>query len=386
MEPVTASPASCPLAKKCGGCQMQNLSYEMQLRWKMKTVIGLLSPFGHVEEIIGMKNPYHYRNKVQAAFGLDRRGKIISGVYQSGTHRIVPVDSCMIEDEKADEIIVSIRELLPSFKILPYQEDAGRGTLRHVLVKRGFQSGEIMVVLVTAGAVFPSRNHFLEALLKKHPEITTVIQNTNPGRTSLVLGENEKVLYGSGKITDTLCGLQFSISSRSFYQVNPVQTETLYGKAIEFAALSGKETVIDAYCGVGTIGLCAAKHAKNVVGIELERAAVKNAIGNAKLNAIRNARFYAGDAGEFMEEMAAAGEKAQVVFLDPPRAGTTVRFISSVAALAPEKVVYVSCNPETLARDLKEFEKRGYKTEKIQPVDMLPFTHHVECVTLIAKK
>ena len=365
---------------------MQNLSYEMQLRWKMKTVIGLLSPFGHVEEIIGMKNPYHYRNKVQAAFGLDRRGKIISGVYQSGTHRIVPVDSCMIEDEKADEIIVSIRELLPSFKILPYQEDAGRGTLRHVLVKRGFQSGEIMVVLVTAGAVFPSRNHFLEALLKNHPEITTVIQNTNPGRTSLVLGENEKVLYGSGKITDTLCGLQFSISSRSFYQVNPVQTETLYGKAIEFAALSGKETVIDAYCGVGTIGLCAAKHAKNVVGIELERAAVKNAIGNAKLNAIRNARFYAGDAGEFMEEMAAAGEKAQVVFLDPPRAGTTVRFISSVAALAPEKVVYVSCNPETLARDLKEFEKRGYKTEKIQPVDMFPFTHHVECVTLIAKK
>ena len=385
MEPVTASPASCPLAKKCGGCQMQNLSYEMQLRWKMKTVIGLLSPFGHVEEIIGMKNPYHYRNKVQAAFGLDRRGKIISGVYQSGTHRIVPVDSCMIEDEKADEIIVSIRELLPSFKILPYQEDAGRGTLRHVLVKRGFQSGEIMVVLVTAGAVFPSRNHFLEALLKKHPEITTVIQNTNPGRTSLVLGENEKVLYGSGKITDTLCGLQFSISSRSFYQVNPVQTETLYGKAIEFAALSGKETVIDAYCGVGTIGLCAAKHAKNVVGIELERAAVKNAIGNAKLNAIRNARFYAGDAGEFMEEMAAAGEKAQVVFLDPPRAGTTVRFISSVAALAPEKVVYVSCNPETLARDLKEFEKRGYKTEKIQPVDMFPFTHHVECVTLMTR-
>lgn len=385
MENRTASPAPCPYAKKCGGCQMQNISYEMQLRWKMKNEISLLSSFGHVEEIIAMEDPYHYRNKVQAAFGLNRSGKIISGVYQSGTHRIVPVDSCQIEDRKADEIIVTIRELLPSFKILPYNEDTGRGTLRHVLVKRGFQSGEIMVVLVTASAVFPSRRNFVEALRKKHPEITTVLQNVNPGSTSLVLGENEKVLYGPGKITDTLCGLKFRISSRSFYQVNPRETEVLYQKAIEFAALSGNETVIDAYCGVGTIGLIAAKRAKNVIGIELEREAVKNAIENAKLNGIRNARFYAGDAGGFLEEMALAGEKAQVVFLDPPRAGSTVRFIACVASLAPERVVYVSCNPETLARDLREFQKRGYKVEKIQPVDMFPFTHHVETVVLMSR-
>ena len=332
-----------------------------------------------------MEHPYHYRNKVQAAFGTDRKGKIISGVYQSGTHHIVPVDSCMIEDQKADEIIVTIRELLPSFKILPYNEDTGRGILRHVLGKRGFQSGEIMVVLVTSSAVFPSRNHFVEALRKKHPDITTILQNVNPGNTSLVLGENEKILYGNGFITDLLCGLKFRISSRSFYQINPIQTEKLYSNAIEFAALSGEEIVIDAYCGVGTIGLCAAKKAKSVIGIELERAAVRNAIENAKLNLIRNTRFYTGDASDFLEEMASAGEKADVVFLDPPRAGSTSRFISSVAVLAPEKVIYISCNPETLARDLREFSKHGYKANKIQPVDMFPFTHHVETVVLMTK-
>ncbi|MBQ4257947.1 MAG: 23S rRNA (uracil(1939)-C(5))-methyltransferase RlmD [Clostridia bacterium] len=385
METINHSYAPCPLAKKCGGCQMQNISYEKQLNWKMKTEIGLLSSFGHVEEILPMEHPYHYRNKVQAAFGTDRKGKIISGVYQSGTHHIVPVDSCMIEDQKADEIIVTIRELRPSFKILPYNEDTGRGILRHVLVKRGFQSGEIMVVLVTSSAVFPSRNHFVEALRKKHPDITTILQNVNPGNTSLVLGENEKILYGNGFITDLLCGLKFRISSRSFYQINPIQTEKLYSNAIEFAALSGEEIVIDAYCGVGTIGLCAAKKAKSVIGIELERAAVRNAIENAKLNLIRNTRFYTGDASDFLEEMASAGEKADVVFLDPPRAGSTSRFISSVAVLAPEKVIYISCNPETLARDLREFSKHGYKANKIQPVDMFPFTHHVETVVLMTK-
>ena len=265
----------CPYYKKCGGCQMQNLTYERQLEWKNNLVKKLISPFAPVKPIIGMENPYNYRNKVQAAFGMDRRGNIISGVYQSSSHRIVSVDSCIIEDKKADEIIVTIRKLLKSFKISPYNEDNGYGTLRHVLVKRGFKSGEIMVVLVTSNPIFPSRNNFVKALLKEHPDITTIIQNINPYQTSLVLGDNEKVLYGPGKIVDELCGCKFRISAKSFYQINPVQTEILYGKAIEFANLTGNETVIDAYCGIGTIGLIASKKAKNVIGVELNREAVK---------------------------------------------------------------------------------------------------------------
>jgi 23S rRNA (uracil1939-C5)-methyltransferase len=252
--------SECPHYKKCGGCQMQNLSYLDGLRWKEGTVIKLLSKFCHVEPIIGMENPFHYRNKVQAAFSEAKNHKIISGIYQSSTHNIVPVDLCMIEDKKADEIIVSIRKLLPFFKIRPYNEYTDTGLLRHVLIKRGFSTGEIMVVLVTSGPIFPSKNNFVKALLKIHPEITTIIQNINPQDTSLVLGENEKVLYGPGKIRDKLSGLTFLISPKSFYQINPVQTEILYNKAIDFADLKGSETVIDAYCGIGTIALAASSH------------------------------------------------------------------------------------------------------------------------------
>ena len=370
----------CPYYKKCGGCQMQNLTYERQLEWKNNFVKKLISPFAPVKPIIGMENPYNYRNKVQAAFGMDRRGNIISGVYQSSSHRIVSVDSCMIEDKKADEIIVTIRKLLKSFKISPYNEDNGYGTLRHVLVKRGFKSGEIMVVLVTSNPIFPSRNNFVKALLKEHPDITTVIQNINPYQTSLVLGETEKVLYGPGKITDELCGCNFRISAKSFYQINPVQTEILYGKAIEFANLSGNETVIDAYCGIGTIGLIASKKAKNVIGVELNRDAVKDAIANAKLNNAKNIRFFTADASDFMVDMAQSGEKADVVFMDPPRAGSDERFISALDTLKPKKIVYISCNPETLARDLKSITQKGYKAITAQPVDMFPHTHHIEVV------
>ncbi len=237
----------CPVYRKCGGCQLQNMSYERQLIWKQDRCQKLLGSFGKVQPILGMEHPYHYRNKVQAAFAWDRRGgKIISGVYQSGTHRVVAVDSCLTEDEKADEIIVTVRKLLKEFKLRPYEEDTGRGFLRHVLVKRGFQTDELMVVLVTGTPVFTAKRHFTEALLKLHPEITTIVQNVNAGRTSMVLGKNEKVLYGPGTITDLLCGCGFRISAKSFYQINPAQTEILYGKAMEFAGLTGKERVLDA--------------------------------------------------------------------------------------------------------------------------------------------
>ncbi|MBE6907967.1 MAG: 23S rRNA (uracil(1939)-C(5))-methyltransferase RlmD [Ruminococcaceae bacterium] len=375
----------CPLYKKCGGCQMQNLSYPEQLRWKQSLVQRLLGKFCHVEPIIGMENPRHYRNKVQAAFGLTRDQKIISGVYQSSTHRIVPVESCMIEDRKADEIIVTVRSLLKSFKLQPYQEDRGIGFLRHVLVKRGFASGQIMVVLVTSTPIFPAKNRFVEALRKAHPEITTVLMNVNPYRTSLVLGDAEKVLFGPGYIEDTLCGCVFRISAKSFYQINPVQTERLYSKAIEFAGLTGKETVIDAYCGIGTISLIAAKHAGHVIGVELNGDAVRDAIVNAKRNRIGNVYFHKADAGAFMEQMAHEGQAADVVFLDPPRAGSDEKFLSSLLVLSPRKVVYISCNPETQERDLQFLRKSGYRVVRIQPVDMFPHTNHVECVVKLCR-
>lgn len=375
----------CPLYKKCGGCQLQNLSYAEQLKFKQRKVEKLLGEFAHVEPIIGMVEPYHYRNKVQAAFATARNGKIISGVYQSGTHSIVCVDSCLTEDRKADEIIVSIRNMLKSFRIQPYDERSGGGTLRHVLVKRGFKTNQIMVVLVTSGPIFPAKNNFVKVLRKEHPDITTIVHNINPYQTSLVLGERENVLYGTGKIEDELCGLTFRISPRSFYQINPVQTEVLYNTAMEYADMSGREKVIDAYCGIGTIGLVASKRAGEVIGVELNRDAVHDAISNAKRNGIKNVRFFCDDAGEFMLGMARDGEKADIVFMDPPRAGSDECFLSSLVTLAPKKIVYISCNPETQQRDLRFLTKRGYKVEKIQPVDMFPHTNHVETVVLLSK-
>jgi len=377
---------NCPLYKKCGGCQLQNLTYEQQLRYKQVKCIRLLGKFCRVGEIIGMENPYHYRNKVQAAFALDRHSNIISGVYQSSSHKIVPVTVCMTEDEKADEIIGTIRRLLKNFKLRPYNEDTGRGFLRHVLVKRGFKSGQIMVVLVTGTRDFPKKKDFVATLLKIHPEITTVVQNVNNQKTSMVLGNRSEVLFGDGYITEQLGDFSFRISPKAFYQINPIQTEVLYNTTLEFAGLTGKETVIDAYCGTGTIGIFASPKAKKVVGVELNPDAVKDARVNAKLNSAENTEFYNADAGEFLADAAASNEKYDVVIMDPPRSGSTVKFLKSVVKLAPKTVVYVSCNPETLARDLMFLVRNGYKVKKIQPVDMFPHTNHVETVVLLSHK
>lgn len=376
---------ACPLYKKCGGCQLQNMNYEEQLSFKQAKTIKYLGRFGHVEEIIGMAEPYHYRNKVQAAFGTTRGGKIISGVYQSSSHNIVLVDECMLEDKIADEIIVDIRKMLPKFKLTAYNEDTGKGFLRHVLVKRGFSTGEVMVVLVTGTNIFPAKKDFLRELLRQHKEITTVIWNINPSKTSLVLGKKEEVLYGSGYIEDILCGKRFRISAKSFYQINPIQTEKLYNTAIEFADLTGKETVLDAYCGIGTIGLVALDKAKQVIGVELNEDAVRDAKMNAKLNRAENIRFFCADAGRFMVAMAEEREKVDVVFMDPPRAGSDIPFLKSVVTLRPQKVVYVSCSVETQARDLTYLCRNGYKVKRIQPVDMFPHTNHVETVVLLSR-
>lgn len=377
--------AACKAAKKCGGCQYQGIPYEKQLQDKQKAVRQLMQPFCKTAGITGMKDPYHYRNKVHAVFARKKDGTIISGVYEEGTHRVVPVETCQIEDEKADAIINDIRGLLKSFKIKIYNEDTGYGLLRHVLIRRGFSTGEIMVVLVLGSPVMPSKNNFVKALRKLHPEITTVVLNVNDKRTSMVLGDRETTIYGKGYIEDVLCGLRFRISSKSFYQINPVQTEKLYGKAMELAGLSGTERVIDAYCGIGTIGMVAAKSAKEVIGVELNPDAVRDAVKNAKHNQMKNIRFYQEDAGRFMEKMAALGEKADVVFMDPPRSGSTEQFMKSVVTLAPKKIVYISCDPQTQARDLKYLTRYGYKALGAYPYDMFPFTKHAENIVLLTK-
>ena len=379
---------SCPVYKKCGGCQLQNLSYPEQLKFKQNKVEHLLKKHCKVESIIGMDNPYHYRNKVQAAFYTDKKGKIISGVYQSGTHHVVGIDSCQTEDVIADKIIVAVRKLLPSFRLTTYNEDTGKGFLRHILVKRGFATNQIMLVLVTGTPVFPSKNNFVKAVLKQFPEITTIVQNINSYNTNLVLGDNQKILYGKGYIEDILCGCKFRISPKSFYQINPVQTEVLYNKAMEYAQLKGKEVVLDTYCGIGTIGIVAAKRgAGRVIGVELNPDAVRDAIVNAKANNLKNIRFFRGDAGEFMYEVSHEDKKPDVVFMDPPRAGSDTKFLDSLIKMSPKTVVYISCNPETLARDVDYLSKNSdYRVKKIQPVDMFPHTAHIETVVLLSRE
>jgi 23S rRNA (uracil1939-C5)-methyltransferase len=381
----TSGLQSCSYLKECGGCRMQQSDYEEHLKEKQKNVEALIGNYCKVDRIIGMKNPYYYRNKVHAVFDHDRKGNPISGVYEEGTHRVIPIDSCLIEDQKADAIIVAIRGLLKSFKIKTYDENTGYGLLRHVLIRKGFTSGEIMVVLVLSSIIFPSKNNFVKALRQLHPEITTIIVNVNDKQTSMILGEKEQVIFGKGFIEDSLCGKVFRISPKSFYQVNSVQTEILYKKAIELAGLTGNETVIDAYCGIGTIGLIASDHVKKVIGVELNKDAVRDAITNAKRNQVTNIEFYNNDAGEFMSGMAIQKETVDVVFLDPPRAGSSEQFLDSLVKLKPKKVVYISCNPVTLERDLEYLKKKGYQAKSAIPVDMFPWTSHVETCCLLYK-
>lgn len=376
----------CPVAKKCGGCKWINKPYEEQLKAKEKWFRELMKPYGKPEPVIGMEAPLHYRNKVHAVFGEDRKHNSISGIYEAGTHRIVPVDSCLIENQKADEIIVSIRGLMKSFKIRAYNEDTGYGLLRHVLIRTGHATGQIMVVLVLSSPVMPSKNNFVKALLKLHPEITTIVVNVNNRSTSMVLGDKEQVIYGKGYIEDVLCEKTFRISPKSFYQVNPIQTEKLYRKALEYAHLTGKETVVDAYCGTGTIGMIASDKAQKVIGVELNADAVRDARNNAKKNAIRNIQFYQNDAGKFLVEMAEQDARVDVVMMDPPRTGSSEEFLQSVLRMQPKRVVYISCNPETLVRDLKVLTKKSYRVQSCVGVDMFPFTESLEAVCLLSNR
>ena len=377
---------NCSVYKKCGGCQLTNMTYEEQLSHKMKYLISKLGRLCRVNEIIGMDDPFHYRNKMQAAFTTDNRGNAVSGVWQSSSHRVVKTDNCLIEDEMSIWIVRAARNMLRDHRISVYNERTGKGILRHIMVRRAFKTGEIMVVIVTNGNKLPGGKEFAETLVRRFPLIRTVVHCVNNTETPLWLEKQQEFLYGDGYIEDVLCGKKFKISPKSFYQINPVQTEVLYGKAVEFANLTGKETVVDAYCGIGTIGIIASDNAGQVIGIETEPAAVKNAEENAKLNKVSNYKVFKGDAGQVMTRLVANGNRPDVVFADPPRSGCTKEFLNNLVKCAPKRIVYVSCNPDTFARDAAYLTRYGYKVEKIQPVDLFPHTSHVETVCLLSRK
>ena len=340
----------CSVYKKCGGCQL-DVTYPQQLSYKQRQVRNLLGRFGRVEKITGMEEPLHYRCKVSHAFGYSR-GRVVSGVWQSSGGKLVQVESCALEDERAGKITATIKSLMHVFKLRTYDENTQNGFLRFVTIRIGKTSDEILVALGTGKGEFPHKNDFVKALVKECPEITTIVRNISTDRLNLLLGREETVLYGPGYITDRLCGFEFRISARSFFQINPVQTERLYSRAVELAGLKGGERVIDAYCGVGTIGIIASEKAREVLAVELNGDAVKNAVENVKINGVENVRVIKADAGRFMEELADAGETADVVFTDPPRAGCSRQFLDALMKLKPERIVYISCNPETQARDL----------------------------------
>ena len=378
---------SCSWSDRCGGCTTIGQTYEATLKEKEAMVQRLLKAFGKPDRIVGMDDPYYYRNKVHRVCSFQKEGRRdqhLFGIYAEGTHRVVPVRKCLIEDAGAQEILDTVSELARQFKIRSYDESTRQGLLRHVLIRTAHATGQVMVVLVLTNPVLPGKSHFVKALRERHPEITTIVINVNSRATSLILGERESVAYGKGYIEDLLCGMRFRISPRSFYQVNSIQTEKLYARAMDMAGLKGREKVVDAYCGIGTIGLIASKHAGQVIGVESNKAAVQDAILNAKANQVRNIRFIAEDAGQFLAKLSAS-DKADVIFMDPPREGASDEFLGAAAAAHPGRIVYISCNPVTLARDLKQLTRLGYKVREIAPFDLFPWTGHVETVVLLTR-
>ena len=370
----------CKICTSCGGCQYQQIRYEKQLEFKTDRVKEAMKRIAHVDikvnDCIGAKNPYHYRNKIQMPYQKDRKGNIVYGFYKQNTHEIIPTKECMIEDKRAASILWDIKELLKEYKIPIYNEDNGKGILRYVLIRTSYHYDELMVVLITSMMNFPGQRNFVDALLKKHPEITTVVENINSRHTNVILGNKEKVLYGPGFIKDTILGLTFEISPSSFFQVNPEQVEILYKTALDLIDINKQQVVLDAYSGVGTIGLIASKNAKKVISVEIVKDAHKNAIENAKRNNISNIEFHCGDAGEFISSY---DGDLDIVIMDPPRKGSDEKFLSTLINKRVKQIIYVSCDPETMARDVGYLSSH-YKVTYLQPVDNFPMTAHVETV------
>jgi len=379
----------CPLYKNCGGCQLQHMSYPAQLKWKRQQVVDAIERIGKlggvkIFDTLGMENPLRYRNKMQ--FPVSRgKDELLVGCYARGSHKIIDTNACLIQNELNDKILNAVRRVAKKFNLPPYDEDTHRGFLRHVMGRVGC-GGEFMVVLVTTAKNFPDEKNFVRALVKELPEVTSIQQNVQTFHNNVILGRDTKILYGKPTIHDKIGTLRFNISARSFFQVNTAQAEVLYKTALDFAELHGRETVIDAYCGTGTISLFLARKARKVIGVEVVSSAIADAKKNSRENKIRNAEFFVGDAVKILPKIFSEGVFAEVVVVDPPRAGCDKKVLETFAAMQPEKIIYVSCNPATLARDLKILGDFGWRTKKIQPVDMFPFTSHVECVAQLIRE
>lgn len=379
----------CGIYKQCGGCQVQHLSYEGQLKMKHDTVVNHLKRIGHIEDAnvlptIGMQNPSRYRNKTQVPFGY-ADGKVVAGFYQKRSHEIINMQSCLIQTDISDQIVETMRQLCQELEIDPYNESLNLGVLRHVIVRVGFKTEEIMVTLVTRTHEIPNSELLIQRLVSKYPKIKSIAQNVNPKVTNVIFGDETRILYGEPYIYDEMNGIRFAISPRSFYQVNPIQTETLYSKAVEYAQLSGNEIVFDAYCGIGTITLFLAQHAKQVYGVEIIPEAIEDAKMNAQLNGFENTQFAVGKSEEIIPAWIENGIVPDVIVVDPPRKGCDRSLLDTMLEAAPDRIVYVSCDSSTLARDLRVLIDGGYKLEVVQPVDMFPQTAHIECVAKLVR-
>lgn len=382
--------APCSIYRECGGCQLQHLSYEGQLHFKEKQVRDVLQRIGKLEDVkvhpvLGMNNPWGYRNKSQVPIG-EHEGGLIGGFYQQRSHQIIDMKTCLIQQEKNDEVIQKVKDICGRNGIRAYNEENHKGDLRHIMARYGIVSGEVMVVLVTRTNELPNKNKMIEEIVAGIPGVKSIVQNINSKKTNVILGEQTKVLWGEEVIYDFIGDIKFAISACSFYQVNPEQTKVLYDKALEYAHLNGNETVIDAYCGIGTISLFLAQKAGKVYGVEIVPEAIEDAQRNAALNGITNVEFAVGEAETVIPNWYEEGVQADVLVVDPPRKGCDEKLLQTILSMKPKKVVYVSCNPATLARDLRILEVGGYKTVEVQPVDMFPQTTHVECCALIKLK
>lgn len=401
----------CPIYDQCGGCQLQHMDYAAQLRWKRQLVIDNLERIGKlkvakgeagqgssddstltasdggilVRPTLGMDEPWRYRNKAQVPIGVTEGG-LVGGFYARGSHRIIDMETCLIQHEHNDVVVSVVKRLGRELGISAYNEETGRGLLRHVIVKKAFRTGEMMLVLVTNGQDIPHRDAWIGCIREELPDVVSICQNVNTERTNVIFGDKNRVLWGRDVIYDYIGDVQFAISARSFYQVNPAQTEVLYGKTVEYAGLTGRETVIDAYCGIGTISLFLAQHADQVYGVEIVREAIEDARANAELNGMKNVVFEVGASEDVIPRWKEQGVTPDVIVVDPPRKGCDPRLLETILQMQPERVVYVSCNPSTLARDLRVLEDGGYTTVEVSPVDMFPWTVHVESVAVLIYK
>ncbi|MGU8237365.1 23S rRNA (uracil(1939)-C(5))-methyltransferase RlmD [Clostridium perfringens] len=383
----------CAIYKRCGGCKLQHASYKAQLDFKWDRVKDCVSKIGKLDPSIvkyplGMENPWRYRNKVQLPIGLIN-GEVKIGFFAPRSHDIIDMESCLIQDEIGDKVVKLTREWIEKFNIRPYNVDGEydeKGIVRHIMIRRGFTTNEVMIVLVTNGEKLPHKEEFVDLMVKNIPGIKSVIQNINSKKTNVILGLESKTLWGEDTISDYIGDFRFNISPLSFFQVNPIQTEVLYGKALEYANLTGNEEVFDAYCGTGTITLFLSQKAKKVYGVEIIPQAIDNAWINAKENKVENVEFFVGESEVVIPDLINKGVKADVVVVDPPRKGCDKKLLDAITNIDAKKIVYVSCDPSTLGRDLQVLEENGYKTLEVQPVDMFPNTAHIECCVLLKKR